>query len=433
MRSVSNYLAILCTFCTLNCTAQNVFTPGKTDTARLSLDSAETVFLNNNLQLLAQRYNVDAQKALIIQAKLLPNPNFSFARGPLVPITDASSNFPHSNFFSNGENMAAISQLILLAGKRNKQIKLAEANAKLAEYQLYDLIRTLKYTLRTDFFSIYYLQQSAKVYDKEIQSLQQVVNAFNLQQGKGYISEKEVVRIKAQLYSLRSEYNDLINQINDTESELRLVLQIKNTYIIPEINNESVAKLNPRQYNITTLIDTAFVNRTDLQIAQTNTGISKLNYSYQKALAVPDVTASVAYDRQGSYAQNFQSAGIAIDLPFFNRNQGNIKSAKSMIAFSQATEKSTEASVEEQIYRALQKAYDNDKLYHTMDAKFSNDFERLLNEVLNNYQKRNIGLLDFLDFYDAYKQNVLQVNSIQLNRVNAFEDLNFYTGTNFFN
>ena len=68
-----------------------------------------------------------------------------------------------------------------------------------------------------------------------------------------------------------------------------------------------------------------------------------------------------------------------------------------------------------------------------MDAKFSKDFERLLNEVLINYQKRNIGLLDFLDFYDSYKQNVLQINTIKSNRINAFEDLNFYTGTNFFN
>ena len=42
-------------------------------------------------------------------------------------------------------------------------------------------------------------------------------------------------------------------------------------------------------------------------------------------------------------------------------------------------------------------------------------------------------LLDFLDFYDAYKQNVLQVNSIKYNRVQAFEDLNYYTATNLFN
>ena len=403
------------------------------DSVSLTLDSAENIFLRNNLLLLAQRYNVDAQKALIIQAKLLPNPNFSYARGPLIPIHDDQSNYPYSNFFNNAENAASISQLILLARKRNKQIKIAEANAQLAEFQLFDLIRTLKYTLRSDFFNIYYLQQSAKVYDKEIQSLQRVVAAFNQQQGKGYIAEKEVVRIKAQLYSLQSEFNDLINQINDTESELRLVLQVKNIYIIPVSNDNKIAALNPLQYPLTTLVDTAYKSRTDLQIAKTNTNISKLTYNYQKALATPDLTASIAYDKQGSYAQNFTSAGIAIDLPFFNRNQGNIKSAKSMIDYNLASQKSTEATVEEQIARALQKTFDNDRLYQNIDPKFTKDFDRLLNEVFLNYEKRNIGLLDFLDFYDSYKQNTLQINSIKYNRVQSFEDLNFYTGTNFFN
>ena len=431
---VSNYLIIVL-ICTIvnNANAQTQKEKLFADSISISLDSAEHIFLNNNLLLLAQKFNVDAQKALIIQAKLLPNPNFSYSRGPLIPIHDDQSNFPYSNFFNNNESQVNLSQLILLAGKRNKQIKLAEANVQLAEFQLYDLIRTLKYTLRSDFFNIYYLQQSAKVYDKEIQSLQKVVAAFNQQQGKGYIAEKEVVRIKAQLYSLQSEYNDLINQINDTESELRLVLQIKNVYVIPVTSTNQLAALNPSKYAFTTLVDTAYKSRTDLQIAKANTNISKLTYNFQKALATPDLTTSIAWDKQGSYARNLLTAGIAIDLPVFNRNQGNIKSAKFMIDYNLATQKSTEATVEEQIARALQKTFDNDKLYQNIDPKFTKDFDRLLNEVFINYEKRNIGLLDFLDFYDSYKQNTLQINSIQYNRVQSFEDINFYTGTNFFN
>ncbi len=139
--------------------------------------------------------------------------------------------------------------MILLAGKRNKQIKLAEANAILSEYQFFDLLRTLKYTLRTDFFNIYYLQESAKVYEVEIKALMQIVNAFAEQEGKGYISEKEVIRIRAQLYTFQSEYNDLINQINDIESELRLVLQVKPTiYIEPLADSNAIKSLDPEKY-----------------------------------------------------------------------------------------------------------------------------------------------------------------------------------------
>ena len=51
----------------------------KADTVYLKLPDAEKMFLDSNFLLLAQKYNVDAQKALIIQARLWPNPNFSIS------------------------------------------------------------------------------------------------------------------------------------------------------------------------------------------------------------------------------------------------------------------------------------------------------------------------------------------------------------------
>ena len=399
------------------------------DTLKVDLFHAEKMFLDSNLQLLAQRYNIDANEALVLQAKLWPNPNFSV--GHTLYSTQLRQFFPTGY---NDETTFGLDQEILLAGKRNKQIKLAQANVNLTRYQFFDLLRTLKYTLRTDYFNIYYLQQSSKAYQDEINALTKIVNAYAAAQAKGYISEKDLVRIKAQLYSFVSEYNDLINQINDTESELRLVLQVKPTvYIDPTPDSAAVDSLDPDKYTLNTLLDSAYRNRTDLNIAKTNTQINVLNYNYQKALAVPDLTLSLSYDEAGSFLYGYYGIGASIDLPVFNRNQGNIKNAKILIDNTLALQKSTQATVDENVSRSLQKAYAQQKLYLSIDAKFSGDFQRLANEVLANYQKRNLGLLDFLDFYDSYKQNVLQVNSIKYNRVQAFEDLNFYTGTNLFN
>jgi len=405
--------------------AQN---PGQ-DTLKVDLFHAEKMFIDSNLQLLAQRYNIDANEALVLQAKLWPNPNFSI--GHTLYSAQLRQFFPTGY---NDETTMELDQEILLAGKRNKQIKLAQANVTLTRYQFFDLLRTLKYTLRTDFFNIYYLQESAGAYTGEINALTKIVNAYAVAQSKGYISEKDLVRIRAQLYSFVSEYNDLINQINDTESELRLVLQVKPTvYIDPTPDSSAVDSLDPNKYTLNTLLDSAYRNRTDLNIAKTNTQINVLNYNYQKALAVPDLTLSLNYDEAGSFDYGYYGIGASIDLPVFNRNQGNIKNAKILIDNTLALQRSTQATVDGDVFRSLQKAYAQHKLYLSIDPKFSGDFQRLANEVLANYQKRNLGLLDFLDFYDSYKQNVLQVNSIKYNRVQAFEDLNFYTGTNLFN
>jgi len=397
------------------------------DTLKLKLDSIEKVFLKKNLMLLAQRYNMDAQKALVAQAKLFPNPTLNF--GTTVYQTATRRFFPMGK---DGEVSVGLSQVIMLAGKHNKQVKIAQTNATLSEYQFYDLLRTLKHTLRTDFFNIHFLLQSSKAYDTEIAALQQVTNAFALQKGKGYVSEKEVIRVKAQLYSLQSEYNDLKSQINDVQSELRVLLQARNVFVIPDLNAEKLNALNPMRYPLIAIIDSAYSTRPDLKIARLNTDLSKQNYNLQKAMAVPDLSIQLGYDQQGSYINNLTTLGFGIDLPVLNRNQGNIKSAKALIKYNEATFDATRASVDEQIYSTLKKAIENDKLLKSRDALFESDFSRLQTEVLKNYQVRNISLLDFLDFYDSYKQNILQINSIQFNRVSAFEDLNFYTGIDYF-
>ena len=416
---------ILCYLLTIEAKAQSDFRI-KPDTVSLKLDSLENGFLQKNLLLLAQRYNIDAQKALVAQAKLFPNPTLSF--GTVMYQTATKQYFPVGN---DGEISGGISQVILLAGKHNKQVKMALTNASISEYQFYDLIRTLKLTLQSDFFNIYFLQKSAKVYDAEILSLKQVCDAFALQKGKGYVSEKEVIRVKAQLYNLESEYSNLKSQINDIQSELRLLMQATNVYIKPEVEETSLSKLNPQKYPLSVVLDSAYATRPDLHIAQLNTDLSKQNYSLQKAMVVPDLTLQLGYDQQGSYINNLTTLGFAIDLPVLNRNQGNIKSAKSMIKFNEASYESTRASVNEQIYNALLKAMENEKLLKSRDNSFESDFTRLLGEVLKNYQVRNISLLDFLDFYDSYKQNTLQINAINYNRVSAFLDLNFYSGIDY--
>src|SRR3954471_17967851 len=103
------------------------------DTIRLTLPEAEKMFLDSNFQLLAGRYNVDASKAQIIQARLWPNPNLAITHG--LYSGELNKFFPTGK---NDETTVNLSQLILLAGKRNKQVKLAQANAQLTEFQFFD-------------------------------------------------------------------------------------------------------------------------------------------------------------------------------------------------------------------------------------------------------------------------------------------------------
>ncbi|MCS3735493.1 TolC family protein [Mucilaginibacter dorajii] len=403
--------------------------PGS-DTLRMTLKETEAQFLKNNLDLIVQHYSIDQAQAQIITARLFNNPDFSFANVLYNPQTKKFFDTSHDG----GEYSAQLSQLFQTAGKRNKSIQLAQIGVQQAQYQLFDLLRTLRFTLRSDFYKIYFQEQSAKVYQEEINSLAKTLSVFQEQYTKGNIAQKEVLRIQSQLYSLQSELNDLMDGIDDTQSELKLMIRANpQSFVVPvvDINLEgkSVVSEVPYQH----LVDSAYANRYDLKVARSVVDYNNINLKLQKANAVPDLTFSLAYDKQGSYVRDYSSAGIAFSLPFFNRNQGGIKQARIAVDASKVQLQSQQDQLESDIANDYKGALRLENLYNSFDPKFKQDFNHLIQEVFKNYQKHNISLLEFLDFYESYKTNTLQLNNLQLNRISSLEQLNFATGTPFFN
>jgi cobalt-zinc-cadmium efflux system outer membrane protein len=251
-------------------------------------------------------------------------------------------------------------------------------------------------------------------------------------EGKGYVSESEVVLIQSQLYSLQNEYQALKDNINDLQSQARLLLQVSSTTYIQPVVDLGIVKTDPLVYSLKSLLDSAYLNRTDLLIAKDNLLLSKQTYTYQRALAIPDLTIGISTDRQGSYIRNFNAVTLNIDIPIFNRNQGNIKNSYILIDYNKTQLDFTQKTLEDQVNRGLQKAIDADILYKGIDESFASKFDTLANEMMKNYMKRNVSLITFLTFYDSYKQNIVQLNTISYNKVEALENLNFLTGTTFY-
>ena len=400
-----------------------------TDTLRLDMKQAEKMFLDNNLQLLAQKYSIDSAKATVITARLFDNPQFGVSTG----LYDQATNKFFDMSSNNREISMQLSQLIKTAGKRNKNIQLAKIGATLTEYQFSDLLRTLGYTLRNDFYNIYYLQQTQKVYDIEITALQKTSAAYAEQLPKGNVSEMDLLRIQSQQYTLQAELATLQNNIDDVQSDFKLLLRAKATvYIVPaaDVKDDKQPVLS---ITYQSLVDSAYQNRYDLKIARTAVMYNQQNLALQKALAVPDLNIDLGYDRLGSYVNNYNSIGVDFPLPFFNRNQGNIKQAKLGIQSSQVQVESIQDALESQISNAYLAAVRAEKLLNSFDPKFEGNINYLIGEVTKNFQAHNITLLAFTDFYDSYKQNVVQLNNLRFNRMSQLEQLNFTTGTRIFN
>lgn len=405
------------------CSAQS------TDTLQLSLPQAEKLFVKNNYQLIAQNYQTDQAKADIITARLFDNPTLS-AETQLY-------NSETKRFFEtsakNGQYQATISQLVKLAGKRNKNIQLATVGAKAAEYQYFDLMRTLKYDLRSNFYKTYYAQQSAKLYQEQINSLQQLLSASEAQLKAGNIAAKDIIRIKSLVYSLQTEYNTLENEIEDMQTDMKLMTNIKattNLKLQMDPVEEQAYQLDKTVY--TNLLDSAHTNRADLKLTQTGITYAEKSLMVQKALAVPDVELSLVYDLQGSYPNNYAGLGLSIPLPLFNRNQGEIKKARIAIDAGKNALSQQETTLENEVFNSYKTALRTENLYKGFDKNFNTDFDQLITQVIKNFKSRNLSLIEFMDFYDSYRTSTLQMNDMKYQRMNAKEEINYVTGSTIF-
>ena len=397
------------------------------DTLKLTLAQAEELFIKKNLQLLNQKYNIDEAQASVIQARIWDNPNFSISQGIYNPDDKKYFELP-----PNGEIAGGIDQLIVIAGKRNKRVQIAKLNEKINEYQYFDLIRTLKYSLESTFTDLYYNRQSLAVYDVEINSLQKIIDVYTDQEQKGNVALKDLIRIKAQLFSLENEKMGIQYQINSNEHDLNvLIMNSDSSKIVPVLNNNDIHNI---RINITypQLKDSLVKNRYDLKAADANIALNNMNVQLQKKIAIPDLDIGFSYDYQGSYVIGYNALTLGLTLPVWDQNHQQVKIAQYQTEQAKLNYNQSLYLAYNDMLTAYEQAIESENLFRKFDASLPDQLKNLNHSVVENFEKKNIGLLEFLDYYDAYKTNIVQVNQLEDNRLKALENLNFVAGSNIF-
>ena len=335
---------------------------------------------------------------------------------------------------SSSQQIVNIQQMFRLAGKRNKLINLARENVQLSEFEYYDLLRTLKFELRSNIFNTYYAQRTILMYNDKINSIERLVNLYDDQFKKGNIPLKEVIRLKALLFDLNNQRLMLHDQIHDYQQNINLLLSLDaRTYHVPSIDQKLLDEVNPDLLNYDEIQQTALSSRYDLKIYQSQERISEANLKLQKSMAVPDLGLGVVYDRAGSFTPNYLGFGIQIALPVFNRNQGNIKIAQHQIDEYKQLYQQQSRQIQNEVAASLNKILEADRLYKYLDKNFTTEFDTLISNILQNYEKRNIGLLEFLDYYETYTESMIVFFQLQNQRINSLEELQYAVGTKLFN
>lgn len=396
------------------------------ETKSISLRDAETMFMKNNLLLLAAKFNIETRRALILQAKLYANPSIFIDQE-----TFNDKTYRALDFTRNGQTVVQIQQLFLLGGKIDKRVKVAEINTKISEERFSDILRALKLELRSNFISIYFLREALKFYDKSTDSLRKTVEYSE----RAYLNRTlllgEVLRIKALLFFLEHERTEILVQIKEKEASLRILLNedsITGKNIIPVIDETKLDLINPEIFKIEQILDVAIENRPDLKAAIQGVKYEEANLALQNANSIPDLSFGPVYNRGGTHIPNYFGFTAQLNVPIFDRNQGNIEAAEKAILERRSGLQNQRITVENEVSIELSRAIEKNKIYNSFKGKFAEDYSNLATLMISNYQKRYLTIIEFADFFETYRNSIVNILKLKTERADAFERLNYVAG-----
>jgi cobalt-zinc-cadmium efflux system outer membrane protein len=279
--------------------------------------------------------------------------------------------------------------------------------------------------LATNFNNLDQLWQTNRIFNNEIDAMQKMVTGMDDQLKVGNISRKEDIRIKSLLYSLQSDQADVLRQVADVQKELRLLLTVSDSIFIVPVSSP-VAPADGLM--LQTLMDSARTNRPDAALARMNLISQQHNLLYQKALVTPDITVGAEYDHASNYTSNYYGLAVSLPLPVFNRNKGNISAAKYSIKQAETGVQEVQNQVEHDIAAAYNKWIIVSRINNAGTADLGDQYDKLMQNMMTSYKQRQITLIEFIDFFDAWRDSGVKQLQQKTNLRNAAAELNYTTG-----
>ena len=317
MKKIPSVFAFILLFCFAALAQPQTPAPAK---RRITLSDAVSIFLQQNLQLVAARYDIDTVDAEKLTAKLRPNPQISVGSSGL-PLNFGGPFFAQQTF------TYGISQTVEMGGKRAKRIEVANVDSELARAQFQTVVWQMTSDVKKKFYAVL-LAQSLLNLAKENQktfadTVDRTTEVFKL----GEISGLDLQRLEIEKFKFDT---DLANSERDYELALRdLRLGLGGDYRAMDIEVAgAIDYYQPYNFSFADMRDKALAARPDLKAAQVSERAADASIRLQDAQRIPDLTLSSGVNQVGQGTSNY-NFGVSCPLPVFDRNQG--ERAKALI------------------------------------------------------------------------------------------------------
>jgi cobalt-zinc-cadmium efflux system outer membrane protein len=347
-------------------------------TGPLTLRQTLVLALLQNPELASVSWKVRMAEARRVQAGLPPNPEIAF-------------DIETFGALSTAERTLQLGQVIFLSGKLERQTKVAALERDLAGWD-YEAKRIAVYTATVKaFVAVRAAQENVKLIEQIVATSQKMVDAAVERVRNGKASPIEEMKAKVELGKVRLDLERAHQEVAGARKRLASYWGSA----VPKFS-EADAPFDlgpsvPAADRLTTLLEqNPDVARwaTEMQLRH---AITKL----ENAKAIPDPTIGGGFKRADG--RNGWTAGIAIPIPIFDRNQGGIRESEYGVAQARDERRAAEA----QAYRDLADAYQLLATSHAqasiLQSQILPEAQKAFDASSEGYSQGKFGYLDVLD------------------------------------
>jgi outer membrane protein, heavy metal efflux system len=390
---------------------------------KITLDDAIQMALAHNHALLAARTTIQQSEDEEVTANLRPNP---------VLIGDAQFlpafnwNQADSNYFDNVAQFdLGVSYLFERGKKRQHRLAAAKDQTAVTRSLVADGERSLKFQVASAYTGVELAESALDLANQDLKSFQNTVDISQQRYKDGDISEDDYLKIKLQMLQFQTDASQAQLARVQALSDLRQLLGYES---VPA--DYDVA--GPFEYqavsgNLEDLQMKALATRPDLRAAQQSVTAANSQYLLAKANGKRDITAQINYTHVAELSTT--SLFGQIELPIFDRNQGEIARAQSAITQAQEQEKFASDQVLTDVKDAYEGLRTNDQVVQLYRSGYLDEAKQDRDISEYAYKRGAASLLDFLDAERSYRSIQLAYRQALASYLLSLEQLREAVGT----
>jgi len=390
---------------------------------KISLDDAVQMALQHNHSLLAARTTIQQSEAEETTANLRPNPVI-LGDAQFLPFFQPSQ-FGGDYLDYSAQFDLGISYLFERGKKRQHRLQAAIDATAVTRSQVADNERSLTFNVAQQFVNVELAESTLELSREDLKSFQNTVEISEARYKAGDISEDDLLKIKLQMLQFQTDVSQAMLARVQGLSDLRQLLGYESVPADYDVAGQfDYQKLAG---NLEDFQMKALQNRPDLRAAEQGITAANSQYELQKAIGKRDVTAQANY----THIADLNTASLfgQIQLPIFDRNQGEIARTRFVIGQAQEQDKFTNGQVLTDVRDAYENLRTNDEIVTLYRSGYLDEAQQDRDISEYAYQRGAASLLDFLDAERSYRATQLAYRQSLASYLLAVEQLRQAVGT----